>query len=54
MKVDYLPRAQKALRDAPPAVQKAFFKQVKLLEGFGIPRSALRNMTRLWIGGRHE
>jgi mRNA-degrading endonuclease RelE of RelBE toxin-antitoxin system len=32
MKVDYLPRAQKALLDAPPAVQKAFFKQVKLLE----------------------
>jgi mRNA-degrading endonuclease RelE of RelBE toxin-antitoxin system len=33
MKIDYLPRAQKALRDAPTAVQKAFFKQVKLLEG---------------------
>ena len=32
MKIDYLPRAQKALQDAPPAVQKAFFKQVKLLE----------------------
>lgn len=32
MKVDYLPRALKALRDAPPPVQKAFFKQVRLLE----------------------
>jgi mRNA-degrading endonuclease RelE of RelBE toxin-antitoxin system len=32
MKVDYLPRAQRALRDAPPSVQRAFFKQVKLLE----------------------
>jgi mRNA-degrading endonuclease RelE of RelBE toxin-antitoxin system len=32
MKIDYLPRAQKALQDAPSAVQTAFFKQVKLLE----------------------
>lgn len=32
MRVDYLPRALKALRDSPPPVQKAFFKQVKLLE----------------------
>ena len=32
MRVDYLPRALKALRDAPLSVQKAFFKQVKLLE----------------------
>jgi len=32
MRVDYLPRAIKALGDAPPQVQKAFFKQVKLLE----------------------
>jgi len=32
MKIDYLPRAQKALQIAPPVVQKAFFKQVKLLE----------------------
>ena len=32
MKIDYLPRAQEALRDAPPAVQKLFFKQVILLE----------------------
>ena len=32
MKIDYLPRARKALQDAPAAVRKAFFKQVKLLE----------------------
>jgi mRNA-degrading endonuclease RelE of RelBE toxin-antitoxin system len=32
MKIDYLPRALKALRDAPPAVRKAFFKQAELLE----------------------
>jgi hypothetical protein len=31
MKIDYLPRAAKALADAPPAVRNAFFKQVKLL-----------------------
>jgi mRNA interferase RelE/StbE len=31
MKVDYLPRAQKALEDAPAEVRKAFFKQVKFL-----------------------
>ncbi len=32
MKIDYLPRALKALQDAPPTVRKAFFKQVALLE----------------------
>jgi mRNA-degrading endonuclease RelE of RelBE toxin-antitoxin system len=32
MRVDYLPRVIRALGDAPPQVQKAFFKQVKLLE----------------------
>ena len=32
MKVDYLPRAQKALEDAPAEVRKAFFKQIKFLE----------------------
>ncbi|MGA7416113.1 MAG: hypothetical protein WBW33_36930 [Bryobacteraceae bacterium] len=32
MRVDYLPRAIKALGDAPPQVQRAFFKQVRLLE----------------------
>jgi mRNA-degrading endonuclease RelE of RelBE toxin-antitoxin system len=31
MKVDYLPRAQKALQDAPEPVRRAFFKQVNLL-----------------------
>jgi mRNA-degrading endonuclease RelE of RelBE toxin-antitoxin system len=31
MKVDYLPRALTALEDAPPAIRKAFFKQVKFL-----------------------
>jgi len=32
MKIDYLPRALDALEDAPSAVRKAFFKQVKFLE----------------------
>jgi len=32
MKVDYLPRALKALDEAPPAVRRAFFKQVRFLE----------------------
>jgi len=32
MKVDYLPRALKALEDAPDQVRKAFFKQATLLE----------------------
>jgi mRNA interferase RelE/StbE len=32
MKVDYLPRALKALADAPAGVRKAFFKQVVFLE----------------------
>jgi mRNA-degrading endonuclease RelE of RelBE toxin-antitoxin system len=32
MKVDYLPRAQEALQDAPEPVRRAFFKQVKLLQ----------------------
>jgi mRNA interferase RelE/StbE len=32
MKIDYLPRAQKALEDLPASVRKAFFKQVKFLE----------------------
>jgi hypothetical protein len=32
VKIDYLPRAAKALEDAPAAVRKAFFKQVRLLE----------------------
>jgi mRNA interferase RelE/StbE len=32
MKLDYLPRALEALADAPPDVQKAFFKQVRFLE----------------------
>jgi mRNA-degrading endonuclease RelE of RelBE toxin-antitoxin system len=31
MKIDYLPRAEKALADAPADVRKAFFKQVKFL-----------------------
>jgi mRNA interferase RelE/StbE len=31
MKVDYLPRAHKALQDAPEPVRRAFFKQVNLL-----------------------
>ena len=31
MKIDYLPRAQQALQDAPAPVRRAFFKQVKLL-----------------------
>ncbi len=29
MKLDYLPKALDALEDAPAAVRKAFFKQVK-------------------------
>ena len=32
MKIDYLPRALKALEAAPADVQKAFFKQVLFLE----------------------
>ena len=32
MKVDYLPRALKALEDAPAEVRRAFFKQVRFLE----------------------
>ena len=32
MKIDYLPRAQRALAEAPAQVRKAFFKQVKILE----------------------
>ena len=31
MKIDYLPRALKALEDAPGPVRRAFFKQVVLL-----------------------
>jgi mRNA-degrading endonuclease RelE of RelBE toxin-antitoxin system len=31
MKIDYLPRAEKALADAPADVRKAFFKQAKFL-----------------------
>src|ERR1035438_9004471 len=33
MKIDYLPRAMRALRDAPADVRKAFFKQVTFLAG---------------------
>jgi hypothetical protein len=32
VKIDYLPRAQQALEDAPIDVRKAFFKQVGFLE----------------------
>jgi mRNA-degrading endonuclease RelE of RelBE toxin-antitoxin system len=32
MKVDYLPRALKALEEAPAEVRKTFFKQVVFLE----------------------
>ena len=32
MKIDYAPRVLDSLEDAPAAVRKAFFKQVKLLE----------------------
>jgi mRNA-degrading endonuclease RelE of RelBE toxin-antitoxin system len=32
MKIDYLPNTEKALADAPFAIRKAFFKQLKLLE----------------------
>jgi len=32
MKIDYLPRALKALGDAPADVRRAFFKQVGFLE----------------------
>lgn len=32
MKIDYLPKALKALEDAPVEVRKAFFKQVAYLE----------------------
>lgn len=33
MKIDYLPRALEALKDAPADVRKAFFKQVTFLAG---------------------
>ena len=33
MNIDYLPRALKALEDAPDGVRKAFFKQVAFLAG---------------------
>ena len=32
MKVDYTSKSYKALEQAPPAVQKALFKQIKFLE----------------------
>jgi hypothetical protein len=32
MRIDYVPRAGKALADAPLAVRKAFIKQVRFLE----------------------
>ena len=32
MKVDYLPRALKALEDAPTDIRRAFFKQIGFLE----------------------
>ena len=32
MKIHYWPGARKALEDAPAAVRKAFFKQVRFLE----------------------
>lgn len=32
MMIDYLPRALRALDDAPAHVHKAFFKQIKFLE----------------------
>lgn len=32
MKIDYLPRALKALENTPAEVRRAFFKQVKFLE----------------------
>jgi mRNA-degrading endonuclease RelE of RelBE toxin-antitoxin system len=32
MRLAYLPRALRALDDAPPEVRKAFFKQVKFLQ----------------------
>jgi mRNA interferase RelE/StbE len=32
MKIDYLPQALRALKDAPAGVRKAFFKQVAFLE----------------------
>jgi mRNA-degrading endonuclease RelE of RelBE toxin-antitoxin system len=31
MKIDYVPRALKALEDAPADVRKAFFKQLRFL-----------------------
>ena len=33
MNIDYLPRALRALKDAPADVRKAFFKQVTFLAG---------------------
>jgi mRNA-degrading endonuclease RelE of RelBE toxin-antitoxin system len=32
MKIDYLPRALKALEDAPVEVRRTFFKQIKSLQ----------------------
>ncbi len=32
MKIDYLPKALKALEDAPAEVRKAFFKQIAFME----------------------
>ena len=32
MKIDYLPRALKALEDAPPDVRRAFFKRAAFLQ----------------------
>ena len=32
MKVDYLPRARAALKEAPDQIRKAFFKKVEFLE----------------------
>lgn len=33
MRIDYLPRALEALEGAPADVRRAFFKQVRFLEG---------------------
>ena len=41
MKVDYLPRVQAGLRQAPDRVRKAFFKQVELPE-FDLRHPSLR------------
>jgi hypothetical protein len=46
MKVDYLPRALKALEDAPAGVRKAFSNRFSTLKTiFTIPHCTLRNMT---------